>query len=83
MKDCPNNRVVIVTDGGEYDSASKDECDLSAEGKSDDAQEAEDGDYKSYPFEASNTIVFIKALSVSSRRKKRCSGLIYFRPKPR
>jgi len=31
MKDCPNNRVVIVTEGGEYDSASETECELLAE----------------------------------------------------
>jgi len=31
MKDCPNNRVVTVIEGGEYDSASEDECELLAE----------------------------------------------------
>jgi len=69
---------VIVTDGGEYDSASEDECDLSAEVKSDDAQEAEDGDYKSYPFEASNTIVFIKALSVQLKEEEKVQRVNLF-----
>jgi hypothetical protein len=65
MKDCPNNRVVIVIEGGEYDSASEDECELVA--KNDDCdgtQEVGDGDYKDYTFEAGNTIVVTKTLSV-------------------
>jgi hypothetical protein len=65
MKDCPNNRVVIVTEGGEYDSASEDECELVA--KNDDCdgtQEVGDGDYKDYTFEIGNTIMVTKTLSV-------------------
>jgi hypothetical protein len=65
MKDCPNNRVVIVTEGGEYDSASEDECELVAENDDcDGTQEVGDGDYKDYTFEAGNTIVVTKTLSV-------------------
>jgi hypothetical protein len=65
MKDCPNNRVVIVTEGGEYDSASEDECELVAEnGDCDGTQEVGDGDYKDYTFETGNTIVVTKTLSV-------------------
>ena len=65
IKDCPNNRVMIVTEDGEYDSASEDECELPAENdKLDDTQEDEDVDYKTYPFEAGHTIVVTKALSV-------------------
>jgi len=65
MKDCPNNRVLIVTEGGEYDSASEYECELLAEnGKFGDALENEGDSYNEYSFEAGNTIVVTKALSV-------------------
>ena len=65
MKDCPNNRVVIVTEGGEYDSASETECELLAENdKFGDALENEGDSYNEYSFEAGNTIVVTKALSV-------------------
>jgi hypothetical protein len=65
MKDCPNNRVVIVTEGREYDSASEDECELVDENDDcDGTQEVGDGDYKDYTFETGNTIVVTKTLSV-------------------
>ena len=56
---------MIVTEGGEYDSASEDECEIAAENDMfDDAQESKEGDYKNYTFEADNTIMVTKALSV-------------------
>jgi hypothetical protein len=56
---------VIVTEGGEYDSASEDECELVV-GNDEcvGTQEVEDGDYKNYTFEAGSTIVVTKTLSV-------------------
>jgi hypothetical protein len=72
IKDCPNNRVVIVTEGGEYDSTSEDEYEPLAENnKFDDIQETGDGDYKNYPFEVGNTIVVTKALSVQLKEEER------------
>lgn len=42
MKDCPNNRVVIATKRGEYDSSSEDECEVFAQNdKCDNSQEVE------------------------------------------
>ena len=62
---------MIVTEDGEYDSTSEDECELLAENdKLDDTQEDEDVDYKTYPFEAGHTIVVTKALSVQLKDEK-------------
>ena len=60
-----------MTEDGEYDSTSEDECELLAENdKLDDTQEDEDVDYKTYPFEAGHTIVVTKALSVQLKDEK-------------
>ena len=65
---------MIVTEDGEYDLASEDECELPAENdKLDDTQEDEDVDYKTYPFEAGHTIVVTKALSVQLKDEKQQS----------
>jgi hypothetical protein len=84
IKDCPNNWVVIVIEGGEYDSTSEDEYEPLAENnKFDDIQETGDGDYKNYPFKVGNTIVSPKHWVFSSKRKREYKGATYFRPKPR
>ena len=71
IKDCPNNRVMIITEDGGYDSASEGECELLAENDEIDAtHEVEDADYKTYPFEAGHTIVVTKALSVQLKDEK-------------
>ena len=70
---------MIVTEDGEYDSASEDECELPAENdKLDDTQEDEDVDYKTYPFEAGHTIVVTKALSVQLKDEKQAQRFNLF-----
>ena len=51
IKDCLNNRVMIITEDGGYDSASEGECELLAENDEiDNTHEVEDANYKTYPF---------------------------------
>ena len=79
IKDCPNNRVMIITEDGGYDSASEGECELFAENDEIDAtHEVEDADYKTYPFEAGHTIVVTKALSVQLKDEKQAQRFNLF-----
>lgn len=80
IKNCPNNRVMFVTEGGEYDSASEDECELPAEiNNGDDAQEKEeDDDYKTCSFEAGHTIAVTKALSVQLKEEEKAQRFNLF-----
>jgi hypothetical protein len=62
IKECPNNRVILVTDDGEYTSASEEEAEA---GNEDDIDKSEE--HTRCEFEHGTTLVVTQILSVQMK----------------
>jgi hypothetical protein len=62
IRECSNNRTIIVNDKGDYESASEEEQEVNDEGKFQDTLEEEDHTY--YEFETGAALVVTQILSI-------------------
>jgi hypothetical protein len=62
IRECPNNRTIIINDKGDYESASEEEQEVNDEGKFQDTLEEEDHTY--FEFETGAALVVAQNLSV-------------------
>jgi ferredoxin len=68
IRECPNNRTIIVNHKGDYESTSEEEQEVNDEGKFQDTFEEEDHTY--YEFETSVALVVTQILSVQVKQGK-------------
>jgi len=75
IKECPNNRVIIVNDNGEYESASEEDV------EEENVDEAHgDEEHTGCEFEQGASLVVAQILSVQMKEAEIDSGIIFFKP---
>lgn len=81
-KECPNNHTMLITEEGDYDSASEDESHANLE-RYEDAEEAEELEKTYGDFETGPLIVTKKVLSVQPKEDKdqRCTTIFQTKAK--